>query len=148
MKRSILSLIVLNSIFSANILAELTKVNGVVIDSDTGLEWQDDYSDNSEQIKKANWSESINYCQSLTLNGGEWRLPNTNELLSLVDYNKYRPSIKSSTFENILPLNYWTSTTSFSKSGYAKYIDFNDGRADGLSSKSANNLVRCVRSTQ
>ncbi len=42
---------------------------GVVKDNATGLEWQDNYSDNGGSIKYANWQGALDYCSVLGLDG-------------------------------------------------------------------------------
>ena len=42
---------------------------GVVTDNATGLQWQDDYSDNGGSIKSANWADAATYCNGLALDG-------------------------------------------------------------------------------
>jgi len=70
--------------------------NLTVIDTDTQLEWQDDYSDNEESaIKIAWWGEALTYCHNLNLDGNGWRLPNINELKSLIVETQFAPSIDS-----------------------------------------------------
>ena len=45
------------------------NIGGVVTDSRTNLEWQDDYSDNGNSIKRATWQSAIDYCENLNLDG-------------------------------------------------------------------------------
>ncbi len=55
----------------------------MISDSGTNLFWQ------KNPVKKATWKEALAYCESLDYAGhSDWRLPNKNELLSLVDYSK------------------------------------------------------------
>ena len=55
----------------------------MISDSGTNLFWQKD------PVKKATWKEALDYCENLEYAGHyDWRLPNKNELLSLVDYSK------------------------------------------------------------
>jgi hypothetical protein len=58
---------------------------GLVQETKTKLEWQDNYDDNGETIKKANWKDAIEYCEFLELNGTNWRLPNIHELYTILD---------------------------------------------------------------
>jgi hypothetical protein len=126
--------------------AEFSRDHGVVTDSNTKLEWQDDYSDNKGNIKYATWSDAIEYCEALSLNGKGWRLPNINELESLVDDSRYNPSIDA-IFENTYSNRYWSSTSNVNNSDYAWFISFNDGNQNG-SNKTYYYYVRCVRAGQ
>ena len=124
--------------------AEFTKQNGVVTDSVTQLEWQDDYSDNGGDIKSTTWQSAIEYCEALTLNGqSDWRLPNINELSSLVDNSKYNPSINS-VFELTSSDYYWSATTTAYTAVDAWVVYFYDGNVVN-NFKGDNGYVRCVR---
>jgi len=125
-----------------------TKVNGVVIDSKTTLEWQDDYSDNDGgNIKLANWTDAIDYCEALSLDSkDDWRLPNKKELLSIVDYGTYNPAIIS-IFEKTTSHYYWSSTTVAANTRYVWAVYFGHGGTGNLH-KSDNGYVRCVRAGQ
>jgi len=46
-------------------LADMSRdATGIVTDSVTTLQWQDDYSDNGDSIKRANWRAAIEYCEN------------------------------------------------------------------------------------
>lgn len=128
---------------SAFLFADFSKVSGVVTDSTTTLQWQDDYSDNGGNIKTSTWTGAIDYCEALALDGGGWRLPNKKELLSLVDYTTYSPSIDA-VFSNNISSNYWSSTTSGDFTSYAWIVHFRNGDASYYN-KSSTCCVRCVR---
>jgi len=121
--------------------------SGVVADSKSGLAWQDDYSDNGGEIKKATWQDALVYCHELTLGGeNDWRLPNIRELKSIVDDSKYNPAI-SSIFQNVTSYYYWSSTTRVSDSSNAWFVHFYNGY-DRWYSKTNEGRVRCVRGGQ
>jgi len=121
--------------------------SGVVADSATGLAWQDDYSDNGEDIKSATWQDALIYCEELTLGGiSDWRLPNIRELKSIVDDSISVPAI-SSVFQNFTSNRYWSSTTRASDSSDAWYVLFDDGH-DGWVDKANGYRVLCVRGGQ
>ena len=123
------------------------NANGVVTDSRTNLEWQDDYSDNSNNIKKTTWQSVIDYCEDLNLDSkSDWRLPNLNELTSLVDDTRSNPSINSS-FQNTNSYYYWSSTSFSSNNDTAWIVLFVDGLQSN-STKDSNLYVRCVRAGQ
>ena len=119
--------------------AGVTKSGDIVTDNDTKLIWQDD-----NDIKSLKWEESINYCENLALGGySDWRLPNKNELLSIVDLNKYNPAIKDG-FKNTKNSRYWSSSSFAGNSGYAWHVNFDSGYTYG-NYKTDSCYVRCVR---
>ena len=129
--------------------ASFTRNNGVVTDSLTRLQWQDDYSDNSDQIPSLAWIDSIDYCENLTLAGSNgWRLPSINELSSIVDYSKHESTINA-IFE-FASSRYWSSTTSAGNdnASYAWGVNFSVGTQSGGYRKSNSTYVRCVRAGQ
>ena len=143
MKKIFLSTVMMLTV----VCAEFTTVDqpsGVVKDTNTLLQWQDDYSDNASNIKIATWTAAIDYCEALGLAGAGWRLPNKKELLSLVDYAVYNPSI-SSTFNNTISGYYWSSTTYANYTSYAWIVGFYRGYTDDGSNKTYTRYVRCVR---
>jgi len=110
----------------------------VVVDSETGLVWQD----NSKIVKK-DWSGAKGYCKNLSLGGYDnWRLPNVDELISIVDTKKKSPAIKS-IFKNTKSNWYWSSTEYKGDSSKAWFVFFNFGY-DYYGSKSNEYYVRCV----
>jgi len=119
--------------------ADFTKSGDTVTDSVSKLEWQDDSATES-----ATWVEAIEKCESL--NHSDWRLPNINELKSIVDRSKENPAIVE-TFQNNYSSNYWSSTTYEGSSDYAWFVDFFYGSVYGYD-KSGNGYVRCVRGGQ
>ena len=119
---------------------------GVVTDSTTHLQWQDDYSDNGGNIKSATWTNAIDYCEELLLDDGDWRLPNLNELTSLVDDTTSGPSI-SSVFLNTTSYYYWSSTTVAGYTSLAWIVYFYYGVQYNYS-KAYSSSVRCVRAGQ
>jgi hypothetical protein len=83
----------------------------IVTDSATGLIWQKGHAAGKR------WKEALEYCENLDYAGyTDWRLPNINELVSLMNYDKHIPA---SDFPDI-PLEYfWSSTTAIPSSGAA-----------------------------
>ena len=106
------------------------------------LEWQ------TGEPGRMQWQAAMNYCRNLTLDDkNDWRLPNIDELETLVDRSKYKPAANKSTFPNLDLSYYWSSTTSASNTGYAWFVYFYYGGV-GDGPKSSNNFVRCVRGGQ
>jgi len=122
-----------------------SKNNGVVTDSITDMQWQDDYSDNNDTVKKATWQDALIYCHNLSLdNRGDWRLPSIRDLKSIVDDTKSSPPLNP-IFTNIVSnANYWSSSTKKSDTNYAWGVYF-EGGSDTWYSKTEESYVRCVR---
>ena len=117
---------------------------GTFYDVDTKLMWQD--NSDAKSVKK-DWSGVQEYCKSLTIGEySDWRLPEYNELLSIVDYNKANPVIKKG-FKNVASSRYWSSSESVSYSSKAWYVNFSSGNTYS-SYKSSKSYVRCVRGRQ
>ncbi len=143
MKQILLMMIGLSTLIYADFNR---NTEGVVTDSKTNLQWQDNYSDNANAVKSAAWAAAISYCESLDLDGGKWRLPNLNELTSLLDDTRGDPSINN-VFQNTTSDNYWSSTTQVSNTDKAYFVGFYFGY-QYMHSKTTAHLVRCVRSGQ
>jgi len=133
------------------VYADFSRANGVVKDSLTRLQWQDNYSDNGEETKRVEWIEAIEYCENLVLAGeNDWRLPSINELSSIVDYSRQEPSLNSM-FEYVefdRFDTYWSSTTFSGYSGnFAWRVYFSYGY-QYYGTKAYSGYVRCVREGQ
>lgn len=116
--------------------------DGTVTDTGTGLTWQKD------SLSNISWKDALAYCENLTLGGySDWRLPNINELISLVDYSTFSPSIDTRYFTNTA-YHYWSSTTC-ALSPYKAFHDcFYRGRVETYNKLDNGDLshVRAVRS--
>ncbi len=117
--------------------------NNTIIDNATGLQWQDDSTAKNIQIT---WEGAVSYCENtLTLGDyDDWRLPNINELLSIVDYAEFDPALNER-FKNHTSSNYWSSTTPFVQFDNAWSIDFSDGFIFYHTKTEDTLYVRCVR---
>jgi hypothetical protein len=105
-------------------------------DKRTSLVWQD------EKIEKMSHQKAVLFCKDLNLNGySDWRLPNIDELKSIVDYNFRDPAILQ-IFESV-PLGYYWSSTKGSDSLFW-IVDFVEGD-DTWHHKTNKYFVRCVR---
>ncbi|MBU0945423.1 MAG: DUF1566 domain-containing protein [Proteobacteria bacterium] len=126
--------------------------DGTVTDTETGLMWQQDPSLTAAGISgldTLNWQGALYYVAQLNLINfaahSDWRLPNRNELQSLVDYSRSTPAFNTAFFPTP-PLNYpwWSSTTEHGLTGNAWTVDFASGT--GFSSaKIYGGNVRAVR---
>ena len=132
--------------YQTGIARSYSSAGGVVTDQATALQWQDDYSDNGGGIKTANWNNAQEYCESLALNGGEWRLPSSRELVSITDKTHTYPSIDTTKFKasNVNSYFYWSSTTDIHRVESAWVVGF--GISDSYFQATSNSYsVRCVR---
>lgn len=136
MKQIILIILGLSTFIYADFTRDTD--NGTVTDRKTGLVWQDNLT-----VDGKDWESAIDYCEALSLGGEEnWRLPNKKELLSIVDYNNFDPSI-SSVFQSTSSSAYWSSTSAAYGKTAAWAIIFDRGYIGG-ESKTASKYVRCV----
>ncbi len=139
MKKSIILLLVLVGFLGAVCSSNQT---GVVRCDESKLEWQDD--NDVDMISWKTWKEALEYCENLNLaNYNDWRLPNINELKSIVDRSTSRPAlIYGFNHKNIN--FFWSSSTYELVPQNARIVDFSNGQdLDKL--KSSRHSVRCVR---
>ena len=145
MKKILLILIGLSVFLLALEVTQFTKVNNTVSDSETGLEWQDNSDTTSSTYT---WQEAINHCETLTLDThDDWRLPNVNELKTLVDRSKRNPAIRGNVFEYVQSSYYWSSTSYVGDEPTAWFVHFYYGFV-GWNGKYDNIYVRYVRDGQ
>jgi hypothetical protein len=110
----------------------------IITDSSTGLLWT------KENTAHKMWKDALNYCESLIYAGfNDWRLPNINELSTLVDYSLVNPS---SDFPEIPSSMFWSSSSYASDVKNVWGISFYSG---GVSSIEKSNTINfyaiCVR---
>ena len=115
--------------------------DGTVTDTYTGLMWQ------QATGGEMTWENAISHCEDLSLAGySDWRLPNREELRSVVDYERYDPTIDTEIFSDTFSSNYWSASYDCGKSS-VRTVDFDDGFDFGHS-KSDIDYVRAVRGGQ
>ena len=75
----------------------------VVLDRATGLQWQ------QESASGLQWTEALAYCEGLVYGGhSNWRLPDMQELASLLDFGLSAPPISS--MPGAVAENFWSSS--------------------------------------
>ena len=126
------------AIVSSMAMAEPSMVKDPV----NNLIWEDTLHASEEKMTHL---EAKSYCQGLKLGAYEnWRLPTLNELLSIVDFRRYKPAILKE-FQHVDNDSiYWSSTISARTSDDFWGVVFRDG-----STKTTSGLygryIRCVR---
>ena len=143
--------------------------DGTITDNKTGLMWEklsDDASFenylNCSNPTSFTWIVYDNYFAFLNSFGGgfaghtDWRLPNVNELQSIVNYGTFGPAVAPvfntgcsancivTTCSCTNPVSYWSSTTDPSNPGAALSVDFNAGLVKS-GNKGATACIRGVR---
>jgi hypothetical protein len=96
------------------------SVNGdCVTDNLTGLMWP---KDGNIPNGVMNWNGAIDFANNLTLCGySDWRLPNWNELQSLLNFDQLDPGawLNTQGFQNVQLFGYWSSSSSYWGGGEA-----------------------------
>jgi len=123
---------------AAALFAETTMVK----DPKHGLLWED-----TPHVKetKVNYTQAKAYCKELDLGGfHDWRVPTLHELLTIVDYRRYKPALKKPLAYVEDESSYWTTTLYIGDSGSRWVVNFKDG-ATSDASENYDRYVRCVR---
>ncbi len=97
---------------------------GIVADTNTGLIWQDNNTDSLSSWESA--VTEFGKCEILTLSGLKWRLPNINELKTLINYNTSAPATYN-VFINTSLNHYMSSTTYMPDTSKVWYVQFSTG---------------------
>ena len=126
--------------------------NGTAVDNKTGLMWMR-CSLGQEWIEKEcrgeadlmNWGKSLQVSTGFEFAGyTDWRLPNKNELVSIVEERCSSPSINSKIFPSAPPLFFWTSSPYAGLGHGAWSVDFGFGTVSATV-KTGRLNVRLVR---
>lgn len=127
--------------------------NGTITDSNTGLLWSKCSMGKSNAacttgvLFVGNRNSAFTNCNALVLAGrSDWRLPNANELLSIVDYTGAgNPTIRTATFPNFPANSFWTSTTDITALTDSIIINFGGGSVTSLAKTMGASAI-CVTS--
>ena len=99
--------------------------------------WQKTYEEDKA------WQAALSYCENLDYAGyTDWRLPNKDELMTLVNYDKYSPA---SNFPGMTANRFWTSTSRSNYPERAFNIWLSTGRIDTRHKTDYSYYVKCVR---
>ena len=107
--------------------------DGTVTDNLTKLIWLKD----ADCFGAQTWSNALTSSNTLATGAcsltdasaaGEWRLPNMNELHSLIDFGSFDPALPAGDpFTNVRSDYYWSSTSHVMAPGFAWYVSLTDG---------------------
>jgi len=127
--------------YTINPLSFKDNGDGTISDETTLLMWQQE-----DDGTKRNWSNAGSYCSSLNLVGqNDWRLPETIELISILDYGRTAPPIDSTIFTNTKTADYWAARLISSNNNAAWHVSgYGNVRGNTITSTA---YVRCVRGT-
>ncbi|MBK1736177.1 hypothetical protein CKO15_13020 [Halorhodospira abdelmalekii] len=132
--------------------SEFTPLEGgaVVRHERTGLEWRRcpegmEWSGGecSRWALTRTWHGALEYANE----EDGWRLPDINELRSIVERCRHSPTINQQVFPGTPSSTFWSASPSARHSGLARAVDFNNG-LDGWELKSSSLRVRLVRGGQ
>jgi len=126
--------------------------NGTVTDLVNNLMWkkcsegQEDATACSSEAGEFVWSNGKRHCANLTYAGfSDWRLPNLNELLVLVEFRLKNEGKFQFLFPNSMKSEYWT-ILSWESTPYGSFVvNFKNGEKRLTSFQSSYSYVRCVR---
>ena len=129
--------------------------------NEKSLQWSE------QAISKMQWNEALNYCKNLSEgNHNDWRLPNIDELRTLIQASEARPDGECQISEKAGKLLLedwnpkdcglarsklgdtdwlWSSSVQSNNSSIAWAVGFFDGRVNSCDKTFCNNNVRCVR---
>jgi hypothetical protein len=130
--------------YQGNLPAFKDNADGTVTDLNTNLMWQKwDYHNN---ISAQSWQSAIGYCDSLGLEDyHDWRLPRRRELISIVNYGVFLPSIELTSFPDCKTGAFWSYTTWAPLPDERAWTVFFDYGQTGPKLMSDPFYVRCVR---
>lgn len=130
--------------------------DGTITDTVSGLMWMrcsvgqnwDGNNCNGNHVPYQ-WQDALNVADKYQYAGySDWRLPNKNELTSIIEERCYNPSINEALFPSTAATFYWTSSSAASKPISAWVVNFFTGSVDTGLWKVNGLAVRLVRAGQ
>lgn len=141
----------------------LDNGDGTMTDIRTGLMWEKHADDGSihDKDNQLSWVDAFGKITTLNAATGfagytDWRLPNVNELQSLIDYGRFAPSVPPVFHSGCAPActvldcscsktgDHWSSTSFHNLASQAWFVSYDSGTV-GRGAKTAINYVRAVR---
>ena len=122
----------------------------------------EDVDDCSGEPKKLEWKDAIEVCRSLKLAGKKWRLPEIEELQSIIvcknskkpayrdscgKGNFDKPAIDKGRFPTTQSFFYWSNTEKKNDTFYSLFVDFETGLSN-YNARSIPMYVRCISNAQ
>lgn len=126
---------------------------GTAIHRKTGLEWMRcsvgqswNGSTCTGEAEVFSWRLAVKAGEESNFaNHTDWRLPDRDELASIIEQRCFSPAVNEAIFPNTSSNWYWSSTLDPHYSFVAWYITFYNGRADSGFRTDSNGRVRLVR---
>ena len=110
----------------------------IVYDDTHNLKWTQTIGENV-----LIWKAALEHCETLEYAGETgWRLPNINELASIIDYTRTNPA---SLFPGLTSPYLWSSTTYIGYPSYAWIADMSTGSVKLSTGKTVAYKVICVK---
>lgn len=109
------------------------------LDSYSGILWDD--LNATDKRAKYSYDDAKEMCENLTRYGRSWRLPTTEELYGIVDYDFTRPSVDMKFFGVMMQRYYWTADSLNEKEAYV--VGFKLGSI-ATAPKKESAYARCV----
>ncbi|MGA9046606.1 DUF1566 domain-containing protein [Sulfuricurvum sp.] len=109
------------------------------VSKESGLLWHS--LDATDKRAKYTYEHAKEQCENLTLHGRSWRLPTTEELYGIVDYDHFRPSVNMHYFGAMMHRYYWTQDSLNEREAYV--VGFKLGSV-ATANKTEPAYVRCV----
>jgi len=131
--------------------------NACTIDNQSGLMWMSRTPDSdigAGNDGKLYWSIDVNEniwqflveANANSLGGhNDWRVPNINELLSIIDYGQWNPIINTTAFPSTPSSKFWVNTTTKGSVDNAFDINFGTGALYFSDKVTVKSYVRLVR---
>lgn len=123
---------------------EVKTDDGGIHDKDITYRWggitrQGNYG---TELYYDDWDDLVNGSNTENLCGfNDWRVPTTQELMSIVDNSRYYPSIDTNYFPNTMSSHFWSASPFAPFPSYAWYVYFSYGYSDN----NGRNYYRYVR---
>jgi hypothetical protein len=136
----------------ARLRSSVLSGSRVVLDLATGRMWQGCVAGRTGDAcasggpSPMSWQAALAYCDGLSWGGyDDWRLPDRNELQSILDLGRYDPAVDPTAFPATPSATTWSSSSVALLSSYAWRISFLQGYVFSNPAKTDTHPLRCVR---